>query len=82
MDFNSEKRAFYFEVEEEAANLIKNGIATPYEAILIAKKTILLKRRNKYNKPLHQTSEEEPKCMCSPHNFVYYGCQCRCTKTL
>lgn len=44
-DFRSESRAYTYEVETVAAELIKNGRGTPWEALSLAHKLVQNRRK-------------------------------------
>ena len=49
-EFTIVTQQFENEVEEEASRIVKKGLSTPYEAINIARKTIMSRRRYKIEK--------------------------------
>jgi hypothetical protein len=44
-DFQGESRAFDLEVEAEAAKLVRDGYAGPFEALRFAREMVLLRRQ-------------------------------------
>jgi hypothetical protein len=47
MSYQSEMSAFSAEVEEEAARLIRDGYAAPFDAIAIARESVKRRRQKK-----------------------------------